>query len=105
MILSHLMITYTSQDKHGPIRAQVRDYKRFSAIYLQFFAPEIARVLISDVEKWKFSPNSQINSTRDNQFDEILLSSSPAAICSIIDFLNRRLHSIVFGPKYYPKWK
>lgn len=76
MILSYLMTTYANNEKSRSIGVQQKDYSMFSNVFIHYFAPEVSKAFITDIEKWGANKTPQ----------QLTLLSSTSAVCAIIDY-------------------
>lgn len=79
-ILAHLMVTYTEGTNVSVPYRPKKDYKQFSNIYLQYFAPNISLALINDIQQWDYT-------NRDSE-SSYLLCSIPKAVSSILSWFD-----------------
>lgn len=103
IILSHLMVTYTSHTSSRVSQIRVKkNYARFSEIYLRYFGPDICHVFVKDIETWgqHFSSNSRTNNATDTPLN---LSSSPSAVEAIINFFEIAISIDTLWQKILPK--
>lgn len=112
IILSHLMVTYTSHStsRASQIRVQ-KNFQHFSNIYLQYFGPEVCNIFLKDIEKWgntargnsRAGTSNAANTSNGNTLNETSLSSSPSAVEAIIGFFKVAISIDTLWQKMLPK--